>query len=213
MLSIACISQKGGVGKSTLSRLIARTYAAAGWQVKIADFNTKQKTAVDWAAVRMSQNLDPIVDAAPYSTLRQALADAGAAHLMVMDGKPDSDTVTLDIAKFANLLILPTGVTQDDLFPQVRFANELKTRGITTQKMLFVLNKTTGSETWNTNTRGALTQAGYSVAETDLAMRTGYMAAQNSGRAISETAYQTLNDRAESLAQEVVVRLTQLAGL
>ena len=34
---IGVVSQKGGVGKSTISRLVAREYAAAGWTVKIAD--------------------------------------------------------------------------------------------------------------------------------------------------------------------------------
>jgi cellulose biosynthesis protein BcsQ len=33
---IGVISQKGGVGKSTIARLVAREYAAAGWQVRIS---------------------------------------------------------------------------------------------------------------------------------------------------------------------------------
>src|SRR5713226_8622033 len=33
---LGMVSQKGGVGKSTLARLVAREYAA-GWNVKIAD--------------------------------------------------------------------------------------------------------------------------------------------------------------------------------
>jgi len=36
---IAIASQKGGVGKSTLARLIAREYAQAKWNVKIADLD------------------------------------------------------------------------------------------------------------------------------------------------------------------------------
>jgi len=38
-LVIAVVSQKGGVGKSTCARLIAREYAQAGWNVKIADLD------------------------------------------------------------------------------------------------------------------------------------------------------------------------------
>ena len=34
---ISLISQKGGVGKSTLARLLAVEIAKAGWRVKIAD--------------------------------------------------------------------------------------------------------------------------------------------------------------------------------
>jgi chromosome partitioning protein len=36
---IGFISQKGGVGKSTLARLVAREYASGGWNVKIADLD------------------------------------------------------------------------------------------------------------------------------------------------------------------------------
>lgn len=213
MLSIACISQKGGVGKSTLSRLIARTYAVAGWKVKIADFNTKQKTSVDWAATRMSQQIEPPVNAAPYSSMRHALADANGVHLMVMDGKPDSDATTLEIAKAATLLAIPTGVTQDDLFPQIRFANELRSRGVALEKILFVINKTTGSEIWIEGTRAKLAENGYTAAQTDLPMKTAYIEAQNTGKAISESRYASLNDRAEALMQEIVVKLNTLAGL
>ena len=41
------VSQKGGVGKSTLCHLIAREAAVAGKQVKILDFDTKQMTSTD----------------------------------------------------------------------------------------------------------------------------------------------------------------------
>ena len=39
---ISLISQKGGVGKSALSRLIAVEYANSGWQVKIGGLDKLQ---------------------------------------------------------------------------------------------------------------------------------------------------------------------------
>src|SRR4051794_37335074 len=39
VVTIGVISQKGGVGKSTVARLIAREFAQAGWNVKIADLD------------------------------------------------------------------------------------------------------------------------------------------------------------------------------
>lgn len=210
MLSIACISQKGGVGKSTLARLVARTYASGGWRVKIADLNTKQKTSVDWAATRMNAGIEPHIDAAPYATVRQAAFDAQGFDLVVFDGKPDSDATTLDIAKAASLLVVPTGVTQDDLYPQIRFANELKTRGIPVAKMLFVINKTTGSQTLNENTIGAIEALGYPVVRTCLRMMTTYVEAQNTGRAISEVSHPNLREEAEEVAQAIVARFTAL---
>ena len=38
-LFLGIVSQKGGVGKSTLARLVAKEYATAGWRVKIADLD------------------------------------------------------------------------------------------------------------------------------------------------------------------------------
>jgi AAA domain len=45
---IAFVSQKGGVGKSTLSRAVAREAAHAGLRTKIADLDTQQGTSIDW---------------------------------------------------------------------------------------------------------------------------------------------------------------------
>lgn len=36
---VSFVSQKGGIGKSTLARLVAREYANADWAVKIADLD------------------------------------------------------------------------------------------------------------------------------------------------------------------------------
>lgn len=209
-LVIACLSQKGGVGKSTLSRLIARTYAQAGWRVKIADFNVKQKTSVDWAAMRLAAEITPEIAAEPFNAVRTALSQD--YDLLVCDGRPDSDTSTLECAKAANLVVIPCGVTLDDLKPQVIFAHELMARGISRAKMLFVINKSTESAVAINDARRYLTSAGYNVAEIDLPIKTGYQIAQNSGRAASETPFTTLNDRADDLANEIVATATQLTS-
>ncbi|WP_310707558.1 nucleotide-binding protein, partial [Burkholderia multivorans] len=49
---VAFVSQKGGVGKSTLARALAREAAAGGLRVKVADLDTQQGTAVDWHRLR-----------------------------------------------------------------------------------------------------------------------------------------------------------------
>lgn len=40
---VAFVSQKGGVGKSTLARALAREAAAGGLRVKVADLDTQQE--------------------------------------------------------------------------------------------------------------------------------------------------------------------------
>ena len=54
---IAFVSQKGGVGKSTLARALAREAAYGGLQVKIADLDTQQGTSVDWHRTRLHTGL------------------------------------------------------------------------------------------------------------------------------------------------------------
>jgi ABC-type transport system involved in cytochrome bd biosynthesis fused ATPase/permease subunit len=49
-LIIGVVSQKGGVGKSTIARLIARELAAQDWEVKIADLDISQATSYHWRA-------------------------------------------------------------------------------------------------------------------------------------------------------------------
>jgi chromosome partitioning protein len=208
MLAIACLSQKGGVGKSTLARLIARTYAVGKWRVKIADFNVKQKTSVDWAATRMAQGVEPEIQAEAFTDVAKALRED--FDLVVFDGKPDSDMQTLQLARDASLAVIPTGVSIDDLMPQVRFANELKMRGIPPEKLLFVINKTTDSAAATVDAKNFIIAGGYRVAVVSLPMKTAYVNAHNSGRCVAETDFPTLNERAEQLAVEIVREATNL---
>lgn len=209
MLTIACLSQKGGVGKSTLARLIARTYAKAEWRVKIADFNTKQKTSVDWCAMRMDQGVKPEIAAEAFTSIKSAIRQEDQFDLMVFDGRPDSDVSSLEIAREANLILVPCSTSFDDLSPQVKFAHELLSKGIPRSRILFVINRAAESQVAVDEAKSFVTSAGYAVAKTDIPARTGYEMAQNSGRALTETSFVSLNIRADELAQEVVEILTK----
>lgn len=202
-LIIGCISQKGGVGKSTLARLLARIYAGAGWDVKIADLNVKQKTSVNWVADRIAQGVEPAIAGEPYGSVKAALKRA-THDLVIFDGAPDSHASTLDIARAANVLVVPTGVTKDDLLPQVNLAHELTGLKVNAAKILFVLNKTLDSEASVRDARTYIERAGYRVATNHLRMMTSYQTAQNQGRAVTETNVKNLNEEADRLAQELV---------
>lgn len=201
-LIVSVLGPKGGVGKSTLSRLIATAYANSDWTVKIADFNTKQKTSVNWAARRIHQGVTPEIPAEAFCSMKKVMKEP--YELVVCDGRPDSDATSLDIAKAADVIIIPCGVSFDDLEPQVLFANELLNRGVNRNKILFVFNKTADSQVAIEDAREYITSVGYAVTQNDLAWKTGYQIAQNSGRSVMETLYKTLNDRAIDLVNEIM---------
>jgi chromosome partitioning protein len=207
-LIIACLSQKGGVGKSTLARLIARTYAVAGWSVKIADFNTTQLTSDNWGKVRLANQLEPAIATQPYVS-PQALKRE-RFNLVVADGRPDSDQSSLDIARLSTLVVVPTGLALDDLEPQLMFARELTSKGVEHRRILFVLNKTADSPSAVADARTYLAE--FAVAEQDLSQRISYQRAQNTGRTLSEVGASvgSLEERADSLAAEIVDRINSM---
>lgn len=211
---IACLSQKGGVGKSTLARLVARVFLDHKWSTKICDLNTKQKTSTDWAEIRDRAGVTPPIVAEAYSTVRQALeANGEAFDLLVIDGRPDSDTTTLDAARAAHVVVIPVGTSLDDLKPQVLLAHELVTRGVDKSKFIFVINRSVDSDIAVGDARSFIEENGYRVAKNSVAMRVGYQMAQNQGLTIAETLYPSLNEKADGLAKEIAVRAIQKAGV
>jgi chromosome partitioning protein len=53
------VGQKGGVGKSTLARVLAVAAARAQHKVLIGDFDLEQLTCVEWGALRMRNGIEP----------------------------------------------------------------------------------------------------------------------------------------------------------
>ncbi|CCG43262.1 ParA family protein [Magnetospirillum molischianum] len=205
---IACVSQKGGVGKSTITRLVARELAANGFKTLIADLDQKQMSSTEWVRRRNAAAQEPTIDAQPVARLDRA--PVAAYEAVVIDGKPHSDADTKEAAKLADLVLLPTGDTLDDLKPTVLLAHELVKAGVVGQRIAFVLCRTKSSEARLATTRDYIAQAGYECLRGDLADRAGYADAQDSGRAVTETKHASLNQRADEVAQAIADKLAAL---
>jgi chromosome partitioning protein len=139
VLIVGCVSQKGGVGKSTLARLLAREYAANDWKVKAADLDPGHATSYHWQSRRLQRAIEPTISIEQFNTVEKALAQADHYDLLILDGPPHSSAGTLKIAQASSLLLLPTGLTIDDLEPTVRLAHELVKNGIPRNRFVFVL--------------------------------------------------------------------------
>lgn len=202
--TIGFISQKGGVGKSTLARLIGREAAAGGLSVKIGDLDTQQTTSTLWAARRSENEITPAVRVEAYSALRTALNDAVAFDVFLIDGAPHSSKETLEIARAADFVVIPTSQSLDDLHPSVLLAHELVKKGIPRETIAFALCKVTDSAGEVREARSYLEQAGYVVLTGEVPYRTGFSKALDQGKAITETPFKTLTNRAETLAQSII---------
>ena len=206
---VGVISQKGGVGKSTLARLIAREYAAAGWDVKIADLDISQGTSTDWKQRRELNGIQPEIAVEPFRTVAQALKHASVYDLMVMDGPPHSMQGTLEIARASDLLVLPTGLSLDDLKPSVLLAHELVNAKIPTDKIIFVLCRVGDRENEIEEARSYIRKAGYVTVASSIPEKTAYRQASDNGRAVSEVTFPTLKQRAEQVAQGIIDLLSE----
>lgn len=207
---VGMVSQKGGVGKSTLSRLVAREYALAGWTVKIADLDVSQGTSFNWQSRRLQSGIEPAIPVERFGTVEQALKVGSHYDLLILDGPPHSTAGTLKIAAASLLTILPTGLSLDDLEPSVLLAHELRKRQIKAAKIAFALSRVGDSESEIEEARDYITQAGYRVLAGSLPEKTAYRRASDEGRSLTETRFPSLNKRSDGLAQGIVDLITQM---
>jgi chromosome partitioning protein len=209
---IGMVSQKGGSGKSTLARLFARELARDGFAVKIADLDTQQTTCADWAADRAEASVEPEIQAQAFGKLATALREAERYDVYILDGRPHSSEQTVEIARAANLVVIPTGQTKDDLKPAVRLAHALAQAGTSPERIAFALVRTTGSLAELAAARAYLQSTDYVVLDGALPVSTAYGIAHDMGRAATETTHRSLNAKAEQLAQAIIDRLTAVAA-
>ncbi len=200
---IAFVSQKGGVGKSTLSRGLAREAAKSGLAVKIADLDTQQGTSVEWHRRRLDEGVEPIISVEGFKTADQALAQVNRYDLLIIDAPARASEGTQKIAQRAALVVQPTNPALDDLGPAVRLFHDLTKAGIPKSRLVFAINHVL-TDAEEIAAREYLTEAGYEVLKGYLPSKTSYRDAQNHGRSVTETRYDALNSKADGLIQSLI---------
>jgi chromosome partitioning protein len=106
MRSIALISQKGGVGKTTLAIHLATAFVAAGYNTLLLDLDP-QTSAAEWKDARTDEV--PPVMAVPPSRLAKVIEDAAkvGADVLIIDTAPHSEGTALTAARVADLILVP----------------------------------------------------------------------------------------------------------
>ena len=112
---VAFLSQKGGVGKSTLARALATLATESGVRVLVADLDVQQNTVLRWQELRTSRALSPAITVRAFASIDEALQNADDYQLVIADASGRASRATLDIAQHAHLVVQPTGPGLDDL--------------------------------------------------------------------------------------------------
>jgi chromosome partitioning protein len=203
---IGVVSQKGGVGKSTLCQLIAREAAVSGKQAKILDFDTKQMSSTGWVRARLDRDLEPAIEAEPVKKIATALKHNRGFDLIVLDGAAGTPKRTAELARECDLIVLPTGASRADLVPTLALARRIAELNLAVDGPLFALCRVL-TESEAAEARATIGGAGFETLEGELPERPGYRQAQNFGRSATETGFPSLNDKARRLARAILDRL------
>ncbi len=203
---IAFVSQKGGVGKSTLARAFATEASKSKVSVKIADLDTQQGTVADWHRQRLNNGHNPIGSVEIFAKAEQAFRYAKDFDLLVIDGTPRASKGTLDIAKKADLVVLPTCTSRDDLIPTLKLASDLEKKGIS-RNILLIAFVRVATPAEISDAQNFIKQYGYTVVKGSLDEKASYRQAQNQGLAVTETRYKTLNKKADELIENIYKKL------
>ena len=207
---IGVVSQKGGVGKSTIARALATAYASHEWDVKIADLDISQSTSYQWQKRRLEAELEPIVAVECFGTVGQAIKHADHHDAFIFDGAPHATKATLEIAKQSDIVIIPTGFALDDMEPAVVLANELVKSGIPAAKIAFAFCRTGDSEREFEDALAYMGQTPYLVLDGRMQEKTAFRRASDQGKAATECQYKGPREQADQLVQSIMDRITEL---
>lgn len=201
------VGQKGGVGKSTLARVLAVAAAHAHYKVLIGDFDLEQLTCVEWSALRLRHGIEPEIDARAFKSLKKLRSTVSGYDLVVVDTRGLADGLTEEVSLESDIVFLPTGTAVDDLRPTLALARKLsKTRSVG-KKIVLVLSKTGRSERLLEQAETTIAEAGFDMLNAIWPARDGFQADLDAGRAGSESS----NPHLRKAALEVEQALLTLA--
>jgi len=201
----AFVSQKGGVGKSALARLLAVGAIHRGRRTLLADFDLDQLTCVEWSALRMRANLEPEVDTRAFKSLKKLRRDEGVVDFIVADTRGMADDLSTEIAEDSDVVFLPSGASQDDLRPTLTLARKLARRGAE-GRLVLVLSKVGRSEPQFEKAVETIEAAGFELLSEHWPQRDGLQRDLDAGRAGREASNPYLRDIAERMEEALFAR-------
>jgi chromosome partitioning protein len=207
MLTIALISQKGGVGKTTLAIHLATAFEKHGRQTLLVDLDP-QASAAEWKDARAAER--PYVMAVPPSRLVKTLETARAnnAQVVILDTAPHSEGTALDAARASDLILVPCQPSIMDLRAMRKTADILN---YLKKPTFAVLNEVSSVGTVADEAAKAITaQFGIPVAPARLGQRVAFSRCLLTGQTAQE--YEPSGKAAQEIAA-LLYWLSEAVGL
>lgn len=184
---IAVVGNKGGSGKSTLSRHLAVAGVADGLTVLLLDADMQQSAAGTWATVRGLET--PVVVQTTPDTLERMIDSARGegVDLVVIDTPPASGRASLSAIKVADLVLVPVRPSLDDIAPTAITKDLLELPPGYLSKALVVINAVPPQgKALADEAEEALKHMGFAVCPHRIGARNSFIHAANAGRTVAE---------------------------
>ncbi len=207
-ITISFVSQKGGVGKSTLARLAAVGAAHRGHRTLLADFDLEQLTCVEWNALRLRHEVEPDIDARAFKSLKKLRKSEERIDVIVADTRGLADTLSQEIAEDSDVVFLPTGTSGDDLRPTLALARKLARHGAE-GRLVLVLSKIGRSEIQLARAIETIEDSGFELLSEHWPLRDGFQADLDIGRAGREARNPYLREAAERMEAALFARMAK----
>jgi chromosome partitioning protein len=182
MKVVSLVSQKGGVGKTTLATALAVAAHRDGKQVFLVDLDP-QASASFWMDTREDDEL--AITAIPASRLGHVLgaAKGAGADIAIIDTPPFAKDIAFEAAQHADLVLIPTRPAVFDVMAMRRTVDLIKVFAKPSAVVL-TFCPPTGKEV--TDTEAAVDALGASLCPVRIGTRVAYSRAQQTGRAAQE---------------------------
>lgn len=202
---LSFLSQKGGVGKTTLSINIAGLYAARGARTLLIDADP-QASSVSWSAVRTTEPLFPVVGMAK-GNLHKELPDLRRQYdVVIIDGAPRVNEIARSAIIASDLVLIPVQPSPVDIWASqetVQLVNEARIYR-ESLKAAFVINRKIVNTAIGRDVRHALVDFGYPTLETHVSQRVAFAESLAQGLTVTEAQpYSAAAEEVERLKEEV----------
>lgn len=208
---VSFVGQKGGVGKSSLARLLCVGAARKGHKVLLADFDLDQLTCLEWNAMRLRRNVDPEIDVRSFKSMKKLRKAEERFDLIVADTRGLADDLTKEVAEESSVVFLPTGTSGDDLRPTLALAQRLAKHGAD-GKIMFILSKTGRSERQVAGALQKIEAQGFPILAATWGLRDGLQSEFDGGGVGLELHNRYLREIAEQVGRAMMKRVFSSAS-
>jgi chromosome partitioning protein len=199
---------------------VAVAYTAAEWETIVADLELGQATSRKWAMRREEADLKPSIYVKSFGSVSALEIEIkkGDKDIFIIDSPAFATKSSIDIALISNLVVLPTGYSEDDMNSTAEMANSLVLEGIDSDKICIVFSGVDEQKTQSAREKDyaeAITYFSalpYKIIDGYIPRTPALRKALDSGRSITECIYPGPRAKADHVVQGIITRLEQLTG-